>query len=396
MPNDNSQTNLSLHTKAALSYDDDAQVLLLELTPQPAFQNPPGSFKPNIQPVVNFKSDDIHGWEDKLTDASGNETAKFFRHEDKSLGFEGEAYKKMLRLCERIQSSKGVRDVVSLNFVTTKFFEWVTGRYANTTSATATEFVLKKCNEAVREYEILLPIGLTMIESEITIGRVTIKEFSSAMFDSWVETINSWGLPPDKEQGAISLWLSRRGKLQGWAVACTSVFAEQTRAFEIALEETELALSMLRLFSPANYLPGVTSYCAPLGKENVDQFHYFVRRAQDYFSESSGIFSKADVMTRLSDEAVAMARQSGLNMIIDLIEEKNRSEFQSSLLESLVLYSRHTLARSLPDKLIALFAALDSFLLKDDTENIQTNLGKRIAFTIGKNIPERMTIIEKT
>lgn len=62
-------------------------------------------------------------------------------------------------------------------------------------------------------------------------------------------------------------------------------------------------------------------------------------------------------------------------------------------IDTLILYSRHTIAKNASDKLLAIFGALDFFLLKDGNESIQQNIGERIAFAVGQNGGERVKIV---
>ncbi len=99
------------------------------------------------------------------------------------------------------------------------------------------------------------------------------------------------------------------------------------------------------------------------------------------------------VYLSLSDKIVTLMRKSGLDAANALLTLPKKSEFQQALLDTLVLYSRHTLAKNVSDRLLAIFGALDSFLLKDDNESIQQNISERIAFAIGKNGGERAKIV---
>lgn len=385
---------LEIHPKAAMSYDNDAEALLLELTPAPPMANPPGSFKMTAPPVATFNKVDISNWQDRLNDPFGNEIARFFEHNGKNMGLQGESYRKSVRLCEKTQASNQLRDKISFDSVRNNFFDWIKGRYANTTSLGMTEYVLGKCGEEVQEFEVLIPVALTFIESEIRIGKVTIKSFSSEMFDTLSEIGKQFDSTPEAEQKRTLIWSSHRQELQGRAVSVMTVIAEPIRAFEVALEETEMSLAVLRLFTAANFLPGVISHCTPLGKENVEQYRYFLTNPL-YLSDDRGVYEKANVFLTLSNEAVTRFRQSGLDAINDLLTMESRSEFQQSLLDTLILYSRHTLAQTISEELMSVFAALDSFLLKDNSESIQQNLGERIAFTVGQSVTERSDIIEK-
>jgi len=61
-------------------------------------------------------------------------------------------------------------------------------------------------------------------------------------------------------------------------------------------------------------------------------------------------------------------------------------------MKSVMTYSRSSLMQEATDRLIYVFTALDSFLLQNQSENIQQNIAERIAFTITDDAQERQKI----
>ena len=386
---------MKIHPKAAEKYDQDAEVLLRELTPAPEFTPPPDMFNPEIPLAATFGEDDIFDAEDALDDPAHGEIARFFSHGGKRMGLQGEAHKNMVRLCERVQGMKEVREAVSLVAVKKAFLAWVRERYANTSSDGMTHYVLGKCAEQVREMEVLIPIAVTIIQSDLQIGRVTLKTFEQETYDAWLKAFEEGRRNADVDGATRDrAFVQEHADLLGKAVASMKLVAESHRAFEVALDETQTALALLRLFTRANLLPNRTSYCRPLGMEGIEQQRYLIVTDGVLSASGRGILQgDGDVFLSLSDEYVAVMRQSGLDAANALLVTPERSEFQQTLLDTLILYSRHTLAKNASDKLLAIFGALDSFLLKDDNESIQQNISERIAFAVGKNGGERVQIV---
>jgi len=386
---------MELHPKAAEKYDQDAEALLRELTPAPEFTPSPDMFKPEIPLIATFGADDILNAEDAVDDPALGEIARFFSHDGKRMGFQGEAYKNMVRLCERVQGSNEVRETVSLDAVKKAFFAWVRERYANASADGMTRYVLGKCSEQVNEMEVLIPIAVTIIQSDLQIGRVTLKTFKQEAYDSWLKAFGEGWQDADGEKATRArAFVEEHADLLGKAVASMRLIAESRRAFEIALDETQTALALMRLFTKANLLPNKTSYCRPLGMENIEQQRYLIVTDGVLSQSGRGILQgDGDVFLSLSDEYVSMMRLSGLDAANTLLMTPKKSEFQKALLDTLILYSRHTLAKNVSDKLLAIFGALDSFLLKDDNESIQQNISERIAFAVGQNSGERSKIV---
>jgi hypothetical protein len=63
------------------------------------------------------------------------------------------------------------------------------------------------------------------------------------------------------------------------------------------------------------------------------------------------------------------------------------------LLDALVLYSRSFLAKRIPDKLIYIFAAIESIFLKNSGELIQDSISLRMAYMHDVSVESRKSMI---
>jgi len=88
-------------------------------------------------------------------------------------------------------------------------------------------------------------------------------------------------------------------------------------------------------------------------------------------------------------------RQSGLDALSSLYADP-RTALHRRILGAVRLFSRVSLATELTDKLVLLFASLESLFLKSATEPIQQNLGDRLAWMVGKDPTERRDIVATT
>jgi len=97
----------------------------------------------------------------------------------------------------------------------------------------------------------------------------------------------------------------------------------------------------------------------------------------------------------LSDDDIRKySEYFGFDSVNRLLALKNRTSLQERLLEALLLYSRSTLAKDLADRLVYMFTAMESMLLRGPSENIQQNVGERIAFLIADTRAERKKVVE--
>jgi hypothetical protein len=105
-------------------------------------------FPSDLHVAASLTTEDIIGdIEEAQSDHLGNTTARYFRVGNKRFGIEGEDYKKLINIAEQIQSIRGIRDKLSLQYVEKVIFEWIkTSHYCTEFVDTLIEF-LKKTSE---------------------------------------------------------------------------------------------------------------------------------------------------------------------------------------------------------------------------------------------------------
>lgn len=385
---------LELHPKAVKNFNEKADILMLELAviPQKPSPTPRSSFHPDSFVSAHITEKDIIGEiRFSMVDQAGVKVAKYFKHNDKLIGLHGERYKRLVRISQEMQRTKGLCKRVSVTLLTDLIFDWMKDKYKKTTNLSMVEHVLSKCKESMQELEIWIPIAMLHIQSEIEIGRITLKTITKEMFDRWRAETEKKNLGDnDKIQ---KMFDKEQKEVQGLAAATIKVCAEPKRAFEIALQETEKSISLLRFFSPSNFHPEITSYCTVLGKESSERTKHLVIREGQLVQINSAIVDKAIRHWVIGDALFSMLERGGLEILSNLLVQERRTEFQEKLLDSLLLYSKSSLAKTPADKLVYILVALESILLKNESELIQQNIGERMAFFIGRNVSERKSII---
>ncbi|MBA7675689.1 hypothetical protein ES703_83926 [subsurface metagenome] len=386
---------LELHADATKNFNEKADNLLIELTPysQQSLHKRTNIYQPDSFVSAHIAEKDIIG-EIKLSkaDYAGREIAKFFKHGDKYICLNEKSYKKLTELAKGMQNTKALRDMVSVVLVTDYIFDWMKNKYINRTSMTMADYVINKCEKELKELEIWIPIAMTYIQSEIKIGKIILQTITKDMIKKWSA---EWQTTKPEDQVKIQqLFEKERKNLQGLAAATIKLFAEPARAFEISLAEAEKAISLLRFFSPANIFPEIVSYCTVLGKENVETIEYLATQNGKLLRIHHAILDKSALPWHLDNNILSTIKENGLDILSDLLNQDNLTEFQKVLLNSLMLYSKSSLAKDFVDKLVYIIVALESILLRNENEPIQQNIGERMAFLIGKSISERESIIK--
>jgi hypothetical protein len=392
MPEESKIVKLDLHPNAAKNFNEQAARLVSELAPQPKASKS-SIPQPELYVARRITDKDILGditttW----TDLFGNEIAKFFQVGDKLIGFEGDSYKRLQHVVTGIQRTKSFVNTVSLSLLSSLILNWMKGRYKGNTLLSMTEYVIPRCEQLVEELEIWLPIAMTYTESEFSIGKVHIKPMTPKLFNKWRKHIKGLEEPKEIKAQRLRVFRQQQKVFQGLAAATVTVVAEPKRALEIAVEESEKVISLLRFFSPAARNPRLISYCTLLGKLHIERLNYLECKGEKPTRIGGDTLDKSIHYWALTDEKIAFMKSCGLDRLSDLLKQ-DKTSFQEKLRDSLLLYSRGFLEKDLANKLVYILVALESLLLRDENEPIQNNIGERIAFIVGKTVDQRRSII---
>ena len=386
---------LNLHPNAAISFNCKAEALLdkFVIINKNTILAKKHTFEPDHFISSTITEKEIIG--DIIvssTDLVGNEIGRFFDHEGNRIGLSGENYHNLLKLSENMQRTKQLSPFVSVSFLKDTIFNWMKDKYLSATYVSMTDFVINKCEQELTDLEIWIPIAETFIQSDLQIGKVILKTISKEVLDKWMD---HWGEETDKKEEMKKGFMIRyQKKLQGHPAATIKLIAEPNRAFEIAVEESEKALSILRIFGfPVVVHPGLNSYTTLLGKEHLDGYTYFLVNNEKLLLITEGLTDKSGIALALSSDFISMIKPRGLDVLSEILAEGPKTKFQEQVLDSLFIYSRSPLAKDVADKLIYILVAMESILLKDENEPIQQNISKRMAYLIGNTVEQRKDII---
>jgi hypothetical protein len=368
---------LDIHPNAARNFNNKADALLLELITETKAQ----FFELYIKPgTFTFRYENLF-----ILDAFGYEIGRFsYVDQNVLIGLKSEGFLKFKTLSENMQRTKVLSDRANIIFIADSIFEWIKNKYTNSTDLSMTDFVFQKFRNNLEEVEIWIPVPQVSIQSEIKLGKITFKTISGDLIDSW-STSNEL---------LKQFFSGKRKKFQGFAAATIKLTAEPKKAFEIAQEEAEKSISLLRIFSPAFSTAKVTSYCvAPMDRQNIEPYLMF------YVIDNK--------LSRITIEGLQPADQWLLNnSVISQIEPciklldkvlllKKHTEFQTVVLYALKLYSLSSISQAIEDKLVYILISLEVVLLRNEQEPISQNIGERIAFFISEKGEERRAIVKQ-
>jgi hypothetical protein len=390
-----------LHPEAAKNFEEKAQALLTavapELRPEPT-EPPTDMFRPGGHIVATFDEGDysefkITGQSDRL----GRTTARYFEHGGRRCGLEGERYQELARLSEAVQRTKAFRELVSTKWVEDTILDWMKAGFDGGTAPALGDYLAERCEEDVDEHELWFPVSHLSVESDLPFGNVVFRTITEDLVDKMVEDVQGAKEGRDATYAAqLDMRMSReRAELQGLAAATVKVRAEPSRAYEVALRESERAVAALRVYQvAATTTPEVTSYCALLGRENVEGIKHLEIEGGRIRSFADRSVGEPVLHWHLSDHDVRSYTKSlGFEEVGKLLALNKRTKFQETLLDALLLYSRSTREKDIAGKLVYTFVAMESVLLRNDTEPIQQNVGERMAFINQSTAEKRREVI---
>lgn len=386
---------LQIYPDAASNFDRKAAEivgLIVEEPPQPTSKNRrvPDFF---VDQTIT-EADIIGEIRLALQNGTGVEIGKLFDFQGKRFGLIGDAYVEFLKFASSVQRATGIKEFGSLTFVKEVAFDWLQDEFAKKPHPPFTEHLLSALKAALRNYEVWIPIPFTSIEKDIAIGRAVIRNISADLITTWTKGFYEPDRSPADREKAHQYETKLRRELQGGAAGYITCRAERVRAMELAFSEVRKSLGVLRLFSPANHIPGAVSGAYEYGRHMVEsRLCVVIDTDGQGFYETSEMLDKT-LRWHIDSEMIEMMEKNDLPRFGKLISLDRPNRFQQDLSDAIMIYSKNALKRDLFDKLLYILVALETILLKNDTEPIQQNLADRIAFAIGRDLETRRDIVD--
>lgn len=369
--------DFDLHPSAIANFNEKAETLCGKLVIIASSVFPKkSSFHPEFLVASEITEKDIIGdVKFSVPNVEGEEVGLGYLHKGKKIGLFHEGYLDLLKLSQNMQRTTALNSFVSVSFIKNNIIEWIKYKYLNETQSSMVDYIIDKCRKEVNEYEIWIPIPGISVQSDFKIGNMILKSISKDIIDLWLANSNN--------KNELTYINNERKELQGHAATTIKLNAEPERAMEIAVTESEKAISILRIFSPANLSPHIMSFCTLAGYSNLEKRKYFLFNNGKLFMVRNDFVDIERYHSMvISDKTVSMFKDMGLQTLSDILCQESRNDFQDQVLTSLFLYSRSSIAKEISDKLVYILVSLESILLNDASEPITQNVGDRMAYLI--------------
>jgi hypothetical protein len=383
---------LKIHKGTVQKYNESGEALLLALQEKPTPPIAIPSFIPAIPVKAVFRSEDISNFQTIGVEPNDNRHSRLFSYGGKEVGFEGDAYKNFIQFCEKVQKQDPFSLYISQGFLEDTVFDWVRERRCGTTSQALTDYFLPRCEAAIHELEVWIPIFHTYAQAEVSFADVTIKVFSQEMFETLRQYFPLSGIPEQGRESYMAMLDHYQNEVRELAAATMFVTAEPVRAYELVLEQAEKAVAILRIFSKAIFIPEISSCVALYGQKSLQSYLYFIFN-KGIMSASSGGENAQDLPYYITNARLQVWRETNIAAFITLFFKTDRTKFEEVVFQTLMIYSRSTLTTNASDKLMYVFSALETLLSKGSGENLQQNVSDRMAFITTKIGKERKDIV---
>ena len=326
------------------------------------------------------------------TDRFGRDIVRHYADAGHILVLAGPGFRDFEQAVRTLHGQRSVREVTSEATIGRLVFEWICATRLQGPGEPLLAFVDSKLATLVRETEIVLPIFGLHIETPLVVGMVTFSDISEEELATW--RARSCRSAPEHLAAANEIHDKLGPRLQGRAAARFKAVAEADYAVERGTEQAELSLALLRLASVGAFMPERSTTFALAGREGLARGIHLELGPDDSFSSSEYIVHPDDQRPLVLDET--QVRQHILPVIAhwaSLLTKATLTPFENAALKSVLLYSRATRYRNVSEKLIHIFAAIESLLLRNENEPISVTVADRLAFAVGQNADDRMGIV---
>ena len=388
---------LDIHPEAIQNFNKKAnQILAFIRDIEPSNVHSP-SFEPETHSAIQIDGSILLNTPTSYRDKDINDyTIRLYLNSELSIGLLEEDCLKLRKLIEALFKNEEIKCKVSIKTLDTILCTWIKAKFHDPSYCEFCEFLKIYLEKIIGDYEIVIPIEFLHIEKSFALGKVNFRPFSKKSIDELESRPVTQAQDSPQKDLVRKLFDQKIRQFQGSAVATILLQAEPARAYEIAIEETNTALSMLRIFSSSTREPLSYYSAAVWGSSNISKGYLIALKEGNLNQMCSQTLDRRPMSEYLNNQAIDDLYLAGLSILDNLLGLSKRNQFQEKLLATLILYSRSAILKDIADKLVYILVALESIFLRNSSEPIQQNLGERIAFLIGDSLEKRKRIIKVT
>jgi len=385
----------SINASARENFDSKAELLLGHIVSAPREETKKEKFESDIHIAATITAKDIIGeLREGISDYRGNKVGRFFIFGEKRYGLIGENHEQLVKLAESLQKLPTFRYSVSKDFIEEIIFLWLRNKFENSaTHQKFTQFLESEASSAVKPTTVFVPIANTVVEATFHFCGAIVRNMTKAMIDDLASMGDQ--LPDENRKNAAIFFEDFRQQYQGYAVVEIKLTCEPNYADDLAIEMATKITDLLGIYSGAVLIPDVKCISKMKGTENLAKYTTMTVAQNGELSLHQGILDRASIRNwAISKLDLEKYCQCGLGVISDIANKENRTEFEETVLNMAFLYSKAAFTSDPMEKLVHVLSAVESTLLKNQSEPIQQNLAERLALFTSPELSERKAIIK--
>ena len=334
------------------------------------------------------------GYVDQL---SGRQVARYFLVNNVPVGLDQESFAAFDKFIDDIYERKEINSLLSKSFIHDCSFEWLENKYKSNSQLDLMSFLKEKAGEAVRKYKVSLPISFLAIQVPFTVGKVSFDYCTKDFCDNFISNLRTRMAQQERldENNLKVIDKQFRSKYQGKVFASITTEGEKQRCIEIAKIQVEKALTVLRFFSPSAFIPEVPCYFGLMGQTDIPKSYSLVFEDQSTIPSTQETIDERRMHTwPFSASDFMHFTQLGLGLAAELYFKEECSEFEDLVLNSMYLFGRSLTESKFQDKVVYVLVSIETLLLQNQSEPIQSSVGLRLAFLTRPDAEKRKKVKE--
>ena len=295
-------------------------------------------------------------------------------------------------LARDIQRQRNVASRVHLETVEDELWNWCAKRYQGLAGDPLSKYLEGRFPALIQMREMLVPLWEPYIQGEMKLGPVRLVELSGLTIANWRSSTLDGVTDPNAATSLDEFFL----RAHGHAAVVTAIEADIEMAEVVALKNAETAAIVLRLFDPFSFGPGRVSSVIPFGQENRAEEIFFRVEQGKVKSWSYGQQTPRPYEWRIGTVEKERLRVEGrLEQVATLMFAEQKSELQMKIADAITLFGKGALRSEAADRLVYILPAIESLLLRSNTEPIQANGAERLAAITAFHPEERRDVMKR-
>lgn len=376
----NNEFKINLPQQAIDHYNQKADELLLKLEPLKKVSTLANShFTKSHLYSQTLYANDVKDLSMSSVDQIGNIRSKYFHTSSGQVGLSEIYYENCRILVEELSKKKGIKEKVNYDFIHDTIFNWFEENYNGRVEQDQKflTYLSTNINDVIEDFKIAMPIPLLLIEKPFKIGNIEFGYLREKLFDEIEKNITK-STKSEDEMDSIKRWMIKiRKNYQSKGCAFFMIRAEKNKAIEIAVLECEKSLAILNFFSKAAFFPKFINYVGRMGQIVIPESHIFVFR-ENLPEIKTGFDELRSHYWHIDKQELNRLRNHGIEFFSNMLANEEKTELEELCFTCITHYSKAISYANYYDRLVQLITSLEILLLKDRTERIQENVGRRL------------------